>query len=57
MVLGPPCSGKKSLARMISSKLRAAFLTPENLVEEAEKEQREQAKVFIKKRKVYKPIL
>ena len=52
MVLGPPCSGKKSLAKMVSSKLRTAYITPETLIEDADKEQREQAKSFINRREV-----
>ncbi|KAK3087522.1 hypothetical protein FSP39_006998 [Pinctada imbricata] len=36
IILGPPASGKKTMSKLVSNKLRTAHLTPENLVAEAE---------------------
>ncbi|KAH3886530.1 hypothetical protein DPMN_010541 [Dreissena polymorpha] len=49
VILGPPASGKRTIAKMVSSKLRTAHLTPENLVSEAETDFKTEAQGFIKK--------
>lgn len=47
VILGPPCSGKRSIAKMVCGKLRCAHLTPQNLIEEADIAIRDQARKFI----------
>ncbi|ESO95118.1 hypothetical protein LOTGIDRAFT_188991 [Lottia gigantea] len=47
IVLGPPAVGKKTIARMICAKTRAAHLTVDNLIDEAEVDLREEAKNHI----------
>ncbi|WAR01696.1 KAD8-like protein [Mya arenaria] len=49
VILGPPATGKRTIAKMVSSKLRTAHLTPDNLVTEAETDLKVQAQQFIKK--------
>ncbi|KAI8779473.1 adenylate kinase 8-like [Biomphalaria glabrata] len=50
-ILGPPCSGKHSIAKLISSKMRCALLTPKTLLEETDNEiKRKILKVFNKER-------
>ncbi|KAL8578917.1 hypothetical protein ACOMHN_001879 [Nucella lapillus] len=36
MVLGPPAAGKRSISKMVATKLRCAHLTPDNLVQDAD---------------------
>ncbi|XP_046560875.1 adenylate kinase 8-like [Haliotis rubra] len=50
IVLGPPASGKRSIAKLVCSKLRTAHITMENLIHDADLDIREQAKEFISKR-------
>jgi len=47
VILGPPCSGKRSIAKMVCGKLRCAHLTPQNLIEEADIAIRDQASKYI----------
>ncbi|ELT89859.1 hypothetical protein CAPTEDRAFT_200548 [Capitella teleta] len=47
-ILGPPASGKQSIAKMVASKLRCTLLTKDNIIEEADTELRNQAKDLIK---------
>ena len=48
MVLGPPAAGKRSISKMVSGKLRATHLTPENLVKEADLKLRDQVEEYIR---------
>ena len=36
IILGPPASGKRTISKMVCTKLRCAHITTENLVEEAD---------------------
>lgn len=36
IMLGPPASGKRTISKMISAKLRCAHITEDNLLEEAD---------------------
>ncbi|XP_005108850.1 adenylate kinase 8 [Aplysia californica] len=47
VILGPPCSGKRSIAKMVCGKLRCAHLTSQNLIEEADIAIRDKARSFI----------
>lgn len=49
VILGPPASGKRTISKMVSNKLRTAHLTPDNLVSEAETDLKTEAQAFIKK--------
>ncbi|KAK3611802.1 hypothetical protein CHS0354_040470 [Potamilus streckersoni] len=51
IILGPPASGKKTISKMVANKLRAAHLTKENLIGEADHELKSQAQTFINKKK------
>ena len=57
IILGPPASGKRSIAKMVCAKTRAAHLTMENLVAEAEVDVKEEAESFIRKKEVSSLIL
>ena len=35
MILGPPASGKRTMARLVATKLKAVHLTTENLLADA----------------------
>lgn len=50
--MGPPASGKRTIAKMVCGKLRTAHLTPDNLVTEAETDLKVQAQAFIEKNQV-----
>ncbi|XP_041369348.1 adenylate kinase 8-like [Gigantopelta aegis] len=50
IILGPPASGKRSIAKLVCAKTRAAHLTMENLVAEAEVDVKEQAEQFISRK-------
>jgi len=47
VILGPPASGKRTISKMITAKIRTAHLTPENLVTEAETDLKTEAQKFI----------
>lgn len=47
VILGPPCSGKRSIAKLVCGKLRCAHLTPQNLVEEADITIRDKARDYL----------
>ncbi|KAK7496967.1 hypothetical protein BaRGS_00011703 [Batillaria attramentaria] len=51
MILGPPASGKRSISKMVCSKLRTAHLTAENLVQDSDIKLRDKAEKFIEKKK------
>lgn len=46
IVLGPPASGKRSIARMICGKLRTAHLTPQSIIDEADTALKTQAQKY-----------
>ena len=50
--MGPPASGKRTISKMVSSKLRTAHLTPENLIADADSDLKTEAEVFVKKNEV-----
>lgn len=49
VIMGPPASGKRTISKMVSSKLRTAHLTPENLINDADSDLKTEAEVFVKK--------
>jgi len=49
VVLGPACSGKRSIAKMVCGKLRCAHLTTQGLIDEADIASRERVKKYIAK--------
>jgi len=49
VVLGPACSGKRSMAKMVCGKLRCAHLTTQNLIDEADVASRDRMKKYIAK--------
>jgi adenylate kinase family enzyme len=57
VILGPPASGKRTISKMVSNKLRTAHLTPDNLVSEAETDIKSEAQAFIKKNQVFATLL
>ena len=52
VIMGPPASGKRTIAKMVCNKLRAAHLTPDNLITEADPELKAEAQPFIEKNQV-----
>ena len=52
VIMGPPASGKRTISKMVSSKLRTAHLTPENLIADADSDLKTEAEVFVKKNEV-----
>ena len=50
--MGPPASGKRTISKMVSSKLRTAHLTPENLIADADSDLKTEAEAFVKKNEV-----
>merc|ERR1712227_846376 len=48
VILGPPAAGKHSISKLVCSKLRAAHITADSLILEAETELRTEAQKFIK---------
>lgn len=52
VLLGPPASGKKTIAKMVCSKLRCAHLTPDSIVEEADTPLKQEATQIIADGKV-----
>ena len=52
VVLGPPCSGKRTMSKMICSKLRTAHLSPDSIIEDADKPLREEAERYRKNEEV-----
>ncbi|KAK6195868.1 hypothetical protein SNE40_001206 [Patella caerulea] len=51
VILGPPAAGKRSIAKLICAKTRAAHLTMENLIGDAELDLREEAENCINSKK------
>ncbi|ESO85978.1 hypothetical protein LOTGIDRAFT_195378 [Lottia gigantea] len=51
IILGPPAAGKRSIGKMICNKTRAAHITMENLISEADISHREEALNYINKKK------
>ena len=51
--MGPPASGKRTISKMVSNKLRTAHLTPENLIQDADSDLKTEAEVFVKKNEVH----
>lgn len=56
VLLGPPASGKRTIAKSICNKLRTAHITAENLVAEAEVELRNEAQAYLNKGQVKKTL-
>ena len=52
VIMGPPASGKRTISKMVSSKLRTAHLTPENLINDADSDLKTEAEVFVKNNEV-----
>lgn len=52
MILGPPAAGKRSISKMVATKLRCTHLTPENLVQEADPKLRDQIEDLMAKKAV-----
>ena len=52
VILGPPASGKKTMAKLCASKLRTAHLTEDNMVAEAETETKLKVQEMNKKKQV-----
>lgn len=53
MVIGPPASGKTTIAKLVANKLHlAGHLTPENLVTDDETGLKYEAENFLKKKQV-----
>ncbi|KAK7094985.1 adenylate kinase 8-like [Littorina saxatilis] len=50
MILGPPAAGKRSISKMVATKLRCTHLTPENLVQEADPKLRDQIEDLMAKK-------
>ena len=46
VVLGPPCSGKRTITKMLCSKLRTAHLSPDKIIEDSDKPLREEAEAY-----------
>ncbi|XP_013418058.1 adenylate kinase 8-like [Lingula anatina] len=49
VIMGPPAAGKRTIAKMVCNRIRAAYLTMDNLIQEAEIEIRKKAQEYIKK--------
>ena len=52
LIMGPPASGKRTISKMVSSKLRTAHLTPENLIADADSDLKTEAEAFVKRNEV-----
>ena len=52
VIMGPPASGKRTISKMVSSKLRTAHLTPENLIADADSDLKTEAEAFVKRNEV-----
>ncbi|XP_052092934.1 adenylate kinase 8-like [Mytilus californianus] len=50
IILGPPASGKKTIAKLCSNKLRTAHLTEDNMVAEAETDTKVKVQEMMKKK-------
>ena len=52
VILGPPASGKRTISKMVATKLRTAHITPENLIAETEANMKAEAEGFVKRNQV-----
>ena len=52
VIMGPPASGKRTISKMVSNKLRTAHLTPDNLIQDADSDLKTEAQAFVKRNEV-----